>query len=158
MQSVQCRGSDRYMNFATGADPKFVHAQGTSTTQNHSLDQLACKLHNAWIKANCRIGKGSAESFSNISAEVLSLHAVLKESEETLLVPPPQPASEARLRVILQGCAGVLNDLQALVNKYESLGSKSKLTWDRMKWCKEDIAELRGRLTSNVALLTAFIR
>ena len=103
-------------------------------------------------------GKGSAESFRNISGEVLSLHAVLKESEETLLVPPPPPASEARLRVVLGGCTNVLNDLQALVKKYESLGSKSKVTWDRMKWCKEDIAEIRARLTSNVALLTAFIR
>lgn len=109
-------------------------------------------------EANCSIGKGSAESFRNISGEVLSLHAVLKESEETLLVPPPQPASEARLRVILQGCTNVLNDLQNLVNKYESLGSKSKVTWDRMRWCKEDVAEIRARLTSNVALLTAFIR
>ena len=109
-------------------------------------------------KADCRIGKGSAESFSNISGEVLSLHAVLKESEETLLVPPPPPAREARLKVILQGCTNVLKDLQALVNKYESLGSKSKVTWDRMRWCKEDIAEIRARLTSNVALLTAFIR
>ena len=103
-------------------------------------------------------GKGSAESFRNISTEVLALHAVLKESEETLLLPPPQPASEARLKVVLAGCTNVLNDLETLVNKYESLGFKSKLTWDRMRWCKEDIAEIRARLTSNVALLTAFIR
>ena len=111
-----------------------------------------------WYEANQCTGKESAESFRNISVEVLSLHAVLKESEETLLVPPPPPASEARLRVVLEGCSQVLNDLQSLVKKYESLGSKSKVTWDRMKWGKEDIAEIRARLTSNVTLLTAFIR
>ena len=122
---------------------------------------MAAGLHVLqWIgsRAKRTIGKGSAESFRNISNEVLSLHAVLKESEETLLVPPPQNASEARLRVVLEGCTNVLNDLQALVDKYEGLGSKTKVTWNRMRWCKEDIAEIRGRLTSNVTLLTAFIR
>lgn len=109
-------------------------------------------------KANWDIGKGSAESFRNISSEVLSLHAVLKESEETLLVPPPSPTREAHLRVVLEGCTSVLDDLQALVKKYEGFGSKSKVTWERMRWCKEDITEIRLRLTSNVALLTALIR
>ena len=109
-------------------------------------------------KADQSTGKESAGSFRNISSEVLSLHAVLKESEETLLVPPPSPTSVARLRIVLEGCTHVLNDLQALVKKYESLGSKSKVTWDRMKWGTEDITEIRARLTSNVALLTAFIR
>lgn len=109
-------------------------------------------------KADWRIGKTSAESFRNISEEVLSLHVVLKESQENLLVPPPAPTREARLRVVLEGCTNVLNDLQTLVKKYEGLGSKSKVTWDRLKWGKENVTEIRARLTSNVALLTALIR
>lgn len=52
----------------------------------------------------------------------------------------------------------LLNELQALVKKYESLGSKSKMTWDRMKRCKEGMAEIRARLTLNATLLTAFTR
>ena len=129
------------------------------TAQNHeSCGSWLTRCTTIGSRAKRTIGKGSAESFRNISNEVLSLHAVLKESEETLLVPPPQNASKARLRVVLEGCTNVLNDLQALVDKYEGLGSQTKVTWDRMKWCKEDIAEIRGRLTSNVTLLTAFIR
>ena len=52
----------------------------------------------------------------------------------------------------------MLKDLQALVLKYEGLGTQSKRTWDRLKWGSKDITELRSRLTSNTVLLTAFIR
>ena len=52
----------------------------------------------------------------------------------------------------------MLSDLQALVDKYESLGTQSKRTWDRMKWGAEDIVEIRSRLISNTTMLTAYIR
>lgn len=82
---------------------------------------------------------------------------MLKESEETLFTHPLPPARAERLKVIKDGCDAVLADLQTLVNKYESLGTKSKQTWVRMKWGNEDIAEIRARLTSNITMLTAFI-
>ena len=82
---------------------------------------------------------------------------MLKESEETLFTHALPPARAERLKVIKDGCDTVLADLQTLVNKYESLGTKSKQTWDRMKWGNEDIAEIRARLTSNITMLTAFI-
>ena len=62
-----------------------------------------------------------------------------------------------RLNIIKEGCEKVLIDLQNLVQKYESLGTQSKRTWDRMRWGNEDVAEIRSRLTSNISLLTAFI-
>ena len=96
-------------------------------------------------------------SFGNISLEVLSLHAVLKECEETLFDRPLQPTRAERLIVIKDGCDKVLVDLQSLVDKYESLGTQSKRTWDRMKWGNEDIGEIRGRLISNTTMLNAFI-
>ncbi len=85
------------------------------------------------------------------------MHAVLKEGEETLFVGPLSPERAERLRVIKEGCDKVLVDLQRLVERYESLGTQSKRTWDRMKWGNEDIAEIRTRLISNITILTAFI-
>ena len=120
------------------------------------LDNPLCTVTRR--RANQIIGKGSVESFHNISSEVLSLHAVLKESRENLLEPQLPPERENRLRVVLGGCTMVLEDLQTLVTKYERLGSKSKSKVDRMKWPNENIAEIRSRLTSNAVLLTAFIR
>ena len=121
--------------------------------------QLGCVLR-AIIRrrANRVTGKGSVESFRNISNEVLSLRAVLEESRETLLEPQLPPEREARLKVVLGGCKVVLEDLQTLVTKYERLGSKSKLTFDRVKSCNENITDIRDRLISNVGLLTALIR
>lgn len=80
----------------------------------------------AWqVYKSCR---DAPESFSNIQVEVLSLHAVLKEVEETL---PDQQLTASRqhsLSTISQGCECVLKELQALIDKYESLSSKSKRT------------------------------
>jgi hypothetical protein len=102
--------------------------------------------------------KDAPESFSNISLEVLSLHAVLKEGDEVLTAQSFSLDRKSRLDTVLNGCSGVLEDLRTLVEKYESLGTQTRRTWDRMRWGLEDIAEMRSRLTSNVALLSAFIR
>lgn len=85
------------------------------------------------------------------------MHAVLKEGEEIFFVHPLPTARAERLNTIKEGCEKVLVDLQSLVEKYESLGTQSKRTWDRMGWGNEDVADIRARLTSNISLLTAFI-
>jgi hypothetical protein len=112
----------------------------------------------AWtIYKSC---KDAPESFINISKEVLSLHAVLKEVED-LLSEQDQHHPEMRLdslATITEGCHDVLRDLQVLTRKYESLGWRSKRSWDRLRWGSNDIAELRQRLTSNTVMLTAFVR
>ena len=96
-------------------------------------------------------------NFKNISIEVLSLHAVLKEGEEKLPIHTLPTTKAERLNLIKEGCEKVLIDLQSLVVKYESLGTQSTRTWDRMRWGNEDLAEIRARLTSNISMLTAFI-
>lgn len=85
------------------------------------------------------------------------MHAVLKEGEEIFFVHPLPTARAERLNTIKEGCEKVLVDLQNLVERYESLGTQSKRTWDRMRWGNEDVAQIRARLTSNISLLTAFI-
>jgi len=102
--------------------------------------------------------KGAPESFGNISFEVLSLHAVLKEAEETVFAQPLSQTKQERLKPVVDGCYRVLKDLDDLCKKYQSLGTQGRRVWDRMKWGTEDIAELRARLTSNTGLLTAWIR
>ena len=102
--------------------------------------------------------KGAPESFQKIHVEVLSLHAVLKEAEETLFHVPLPPPRETRLKAVLGGCETVLRDLQNLVRKYESLSTKAKRMLDRIQWGNEDIVEIRSRVIANVTMLTAFIR
>ena len=105
-----------------------------------------------------RSTKEAPESFQKIHVEVLSLHAILKEAEETLFVSPLPPARAIRLKDIRDGCENVLRDLQDLVRKYESLSTKAKRMLDRIQWGNEDIVEIRSRVIANVTMLTAFIR
>ena len=103
--------------------------------------------------------KGAPESFANISYEVLSLHAVVKEFGDNLQEERIQsPSQLAGLRHVAGGCQRVLDDLKVLTDRYSSLGSQNKRIRDRLKWGGEDIAEIRLRLISNTALLNAFIR
>jgi hypothetical protein len=123
---------------------------GNSTGEIVALGQLAWKVYKS-----C---KDAPESFKNISQEALSLHALLLELGENLPAQTLSSTRQARLKTIGDGCRSVLEELQSLVHKYESLGTQSKRTWDRVKWGYNDIADLRSRLSSNVLLLTAFIR
>lgn len=102
--------------------------------------------------------KEAPSSFENLSQEVLSLHAVLKEAEDNLSGHVLSQAQQAGLEIVMNGCRSVLDDLQTLVKKYESLGSRSKRTWDRLRWSSNDIPELRSRLISSTTLFTAFLK
>ena len=50
----------------------------------------------------------------------------------------------------------MLQDLNALLLKYESLGTKSQRTFDRMGYGTHDMNTIRLRLISNVSMLDAF--
>jgi hypothetical protein len=102
--------------------------------------------------------KEAPESFKNIAFDVVSLHAVLKEVEETEFAQPLSPTRQERLKTVGDGCYHVLGDLDSLVKKYHSLGTQSKRTWDRMGWGTVDIAELRARLTVQIGILDTWIR
>jgi hypothetical protein len=115
-----------------------------------ALGQLAWNVYQSCKKA--------PESFRDISLEVLSLHAVLKEAEVTLFAQPLPPTRQAGLKVVGDGCRSVLKDLDNLVKKYQGLGSQNPRTLDRMRWGAEDVVDMRLRLISNTALLTAWMR
>jgi hypothetical protein len=81
---------------------------------------------------------------------MVSVRVTIKESSEL---------DEPTLEHILdlgQGCLDCLHDLEALIRKYESVGSRARRAWDRMGWEKEKIADIRQRVISNTSLLSSF--
>ncbi|KAL9017930.1 MAG: hypothetical protein Q9180_008744 [Flavoplaca navasiana] len=64
---------------------------------------------------------------------------------------------QQNLQTIADGCTSVISDLEALVHKYQEMGSQSKLTWKRLRWGSEDILEYRLRITSSVTMLNTFM-
>ena len=102
--------------------------------------------------------KAAPGVFATISMELESLVCVLDEAAESQLSHPLSPQREARLNTILAGFNKVLNDLEYIVQKYQSLGTSERSAWDQLKFGKEDITEIRGRLVMNMAFLTTFRR
>lgn len=120
----------------------------------HRRRHLGLKVYKNVYKA----AKDAPESFHKVHHDVLSLHAVLKEAGEIVFDPPMSLQRQQNLQTIAHGCTSVLNDLQALVLRYEEMGTQGKLTWKRLRWGSEDIVEYRLRITSNVTMLNAFMR
>lgn len=123
---------------------------GFSVSDVIAISRLAWKLY-----VNC---KDDLDRFRIISLEVLSLHAVLREFGHNLKGQTLQTSQQVGLERVIEGCQAVLKDLKRLVNKYESLGTRRKRMWNRVRWGSKDIGGLRSRLISNTALLTAFAR
>ncbi|KAG9228931.1 hypothetical protein BJ875DRAFT_216445 [Amylocarpus encephaloides] len=100
--------------------------------------------------------KSSPGEFDNISNEVASLHIVLKNTADHIFQHGVDLSRDAELGRLKTGCRTVLEDIQKLLMRYDNLGAKKRNAWQRTRWALEDISGIRDRLTSNVALLTAF--
>ena len=91
----------------------------------HSVGDFVTVGTLAWkVYRSC---KAVPESFVNISGEVLSLHAVLKEAEETVFAQPLFLAKQASLEAVANGYQRVLEELESLVEGYEKIQAQSKI-------------------------------
>ena len=97
------------------------------------------------------------------SEEILSLHVVFKTVEDQLcdqgfknktLTLSTKHVDD--LKILRDGLKTTLMELDALLKKYQSLIGNHSISFDRLKWGKEDLAELRERILVHVGLLTAF--
>ena len=61
-----------------------------------------------------------------------------------------------QLRDISQNCYGVLGDLQSLKEHFDSVGTQTQHTWERMGLRADDLANIRSRITSYVGMLNLF--
>lgn len=119
------------------------------------LGDVALVANFAWsLYKGCR---DSSEDFRRLSVEVASLHVVLKETEDMMNEFTELDTSRRnRLQIHIDGCSSILQDLQKLLDSYESLRTQSQRTWDRMRFGLEDLSDLRSRLISQVTMLTAY--
>jgi len=117
------------------------------------IGELLTATRLAWtIYRDCR---AAPHRFQALSEEVEALHIVLDSIKTIVLDKGLDLSRTDDLNRVSRGCTTVLTELEALIAKYKTLGTKRK-AWDRLRWGQEDIDLLRRRLTSNVSLLTAF--
>lgn len=149
--STSQNSSDRVISNRGGrslSDSRLETSFGFSAGDFLVVGQLCWKVYK-----KC---KDSPGNYAELSGEVSTLYAVMKETEELLSQQNLSADQEAKLRPCQQGCDKVLKDFNSLLVKYESLGTKSQRTFDRMGFGNQDIHGIRLRLLSNVTMLDAF--
>lgn len=129
------------------ADISLSMPMGISVGDFLTAARLAWTVYNACQAAPAQ--------FRALSEEVEALYIVLESIKKVVLDSGLDDGRINDLNHVSRGCIAVLTELEVLMKKYESLGTSRK-TWDKLKWGQENIGALRGRLTSNISLLTAF--
>ncbi|KAL1882942.1 hypothetical protein Daus18300_000580 [Diaporthe australafricana] len=122
--------------------------------------QLATKLRKNFSDA--------PEQFEVISDEVKSLAILLSDVAvyEESAVHKLDPSQAENLKTVVNGSTRVLQDLEELLSRYETLnpgyGSsgryRPKRLWERLTFDSKDVVDLRSRLTSNITMLHACLR
>lgn len=94
--------------------------------------------------------QSASESFDNLHMDLQSLREALLRVGEYV------PEGE-NLHVI-QACHHIMKDIEKLISRYERIGTARKALWKKFRWHFEDIAQLRSRLTTQVGMLTVYVR
>ncbi|CAG7985724.1 unnamed protein product [Penicillium nalgiovense] len=101
--------------------------------------------------------------FKSISNEVRSLSLVLQDVEIDISAKQLDSQQQAELNKLSTGCHKVLDEVLKKIEDYTELSTTNdgkrnmaKRVWKRLKWEPSDVQELRLRISTNIALLTAF--
>ncbi|KAJ5486476.1 hypothetical protein N7530_000776 [Penicillium desertorum] len=101
--------------------------------------------------------------FKSISDEVRSLSLVLQDVEIDISAKELSSQQQGELQELSKACHKVLADILKKIEDYTELSTTNdgkrnmaKRVWKRLKWEPSDVQELRIRISTNIALLTAF--
>ncbi|KAH7069018.1 hypothetical protein BKA63DRAFT_99471 [Paraphoma chrysanthemicola] len=109
-----------------------------------------CELAGRVYK-NCRDCSGE---YKSLQVEARSLTNLLEDIQDKFDKIPP--GKRAQLEDAYEPCISVLEELDKLLTHYNSLDTKSKRAWDRLKWDPDKTRTLRERMTSSVTMLNSF--
>jgi hypothetical protein len=95
----------------------------------------------------------SSDQFKPVQNELASLMGVLESIMTDSASFQVDCNQEPALCRLSQDCHEILNDLQVLNYRFESLPTQTQLTWDRMEWDTEELSGIRARLMTTVSSL-----
>jgi hypothetical protein len=96
--------------------------------------------------------------YRNLADEARQIHYTLQDIEDTIAPRPLEVGKQTELNEHLQACDQVLNDLNALLDKYNGLSAQSKRTWDRLSWDQEGARDIETNLKKTITQLSAFYK
>jgi len=91
-----------------------------------------------------------------ISNAVASLRLVVDDLRVTIFEEDVGEEKIEQIQQVGQGCIECLEDLEELLRKYDGLRSRHKRTWDRLRWDKDKVADIRQRVITNTTFLASF--
>ncbi|KAF2739031.1 hypothetical protein EJ04DRAFT_485357 [Polyplosphaeria fusca] len=121
---------------------------GVSIGDILKLCELATRVYK-----NCRDSTGD---FKTLTAESRSLTNLLQDVADKVEGGSIPESKKQQLFDTYQSCVDVLSELDKVVSHYNSLDSKTKRAWDRVKWDPDRSKALREKLTSTVVMLNSF--
>ena len=106
--------------------------------------------------------KTASAEFQEARNEVLSLHAAIRELQDEVdnkdsILNRAGVGRKQELDGLMRNCSDVLGQLEQLLTRYRSLGTKQKRTWDRVKFGSEGLQEIRSKLMFHTSALTLFL-
>ena len=116
-----------------------------------TISTLAVQVYTAYQDA--------PDDYKHISNEIKSLQILIDKAVPYFESTTLKPNSRQEGQQALTGCKDILEDLNSLIEKYNSSGSsRTSQVLKRIRLGTEDINSLRTRLISNTGLLNAFIQ
>lgn len=103
------------------------------------------------VYRNCRDCTGE---YKTLATEARSLTNLLDDINDKFDKIPE--SKRAQLQDAYEPCIDVLQELDKLLEHYNKLDTRTKRTWDRLKFDPEKTRTLRDRLTSSVTMLNGF--
>ena len=121
-----------------------------------AISKLASKVYTAYTAY-----KDAPSDYKHVAEEVKSLQIIINTAAQHFESPALSDNNRQDGQEVLKGCQSILEDLNSLIDKYNSLAPNStnkSQAFQRVMLGMEDIATLRARLISNTTLLSSFIR
>jgi predicted RNase H-like nuclease (RuvC/YqgF family) len=106
--------------------------------------------------------KESSEQFKWVATEVRNLRCALDEVRESMEeYQPLSPTRQDRVNTGVRECEGSLRELEAELDRYQSLYTQDQRLHDKVKFAAKNVANLRDRIkaqTTNLEMLSFAIQ
>ena len=109
-----------------------------------------------------RFCKTASAEFEEVAREVISLHTAIKELEDDAgrprsLLKEASISKKQELDQLVKNTKSVLQQLDKLVTKYQSLSTKHRKKWDIFKFGQEGLMEIRSKIVFHTSAINLFL-
>ncbi|KAF1994772.1 hypothetical protein P154DRAFT_446813 [Amniculicola lignicola CBS 123094] len=105
------------------------------------------------VYKNCRDSTGEHKTLANEARSLTNILQDVADKVEGHSIPESKMES---LKAVYEPCVEVLQELDETLNHYNSLDTRSKRAWNRLKWDAEKSSSTREKLMASVVMLNGF--